>query len=62
MINICGKCAKEFKTEAEYCDHACKSTGFTPKDADNLGPEFKKVAENALERGKIRKEKGKKTK
>lgn len=62
MKHLCGKCAKEFKTEAEYCNHACESTGFTPKDADNLGPEFKKVAEEAQKRGAERKVKEKKTK
>lgn len=57
MIHICGKCKKEFATEDLYSTHKCKETGFTPKDADHLGPEFKKVAESALERGKERKEK-----
>lgn len=62
MVHKCGKCAKEFDTEEKYCTHKCKTTGFTPKDADHLGPEFKKVAEEAQKRGAERKEKEHKTK
>ena len=56
QIHKCGRCGKEFKTEKEYCDHMCEATGFTPKDADHQGEDFKAVQEAALKRGEARKE------
>ncbi len=55
QIHKCGRCGQEFKTEKEYCDHICPETGFTPKDADHHGAEFKAVQDAALQRGEERK-------
>lgn len=52
--HVCGQCQKEFSTEGEYLDHEC-SSGFTPKDPENLGPEFQAVSEAALARGEEQK-------
>lgn len=53
--HICGTCTKEFATEQEYLDHTC-TTGFTPKQPDHLGSDFKAVSERAVARGAKRKE------
>jgi hypothetical protein len=52
----CSPCGKEFKTEAEYLEHACeKAEGAKPDTADFLKkttmPHYDKVAEAAQKRG-----------
>lgn len=50
-IHKCAACNQEFSTEDQYLDHVCPSTGFTPRDPENLGEDFKAISEAALERG-----------
>lgn len=57
---ICGPCGKGFKTNEEYLDHKCeKADGFTPRDPEYLVnttcPNFAKISESAIERGKAKK-------
>ena len=58
----CGPCGKEFKTFGEYLDHKCeKADGYTPRDKEYVikttCPNFDKVSQSAVERGKVKKEK-----
>lgn len=55
QVHVCGKCSGEFETDEQYCDHQCETTGFTPKQAENLGEEFAAVQQAAIERGEARK-------
>jgi len=53
-MDICSICNKEFKTTEEYLKHIC-STGFKPtniKHQIKLDPNYKKISESALARGK----------
>jgi len=53
-MDICSICKKEFKTTEEYLEHIC-STGFKPtniKHQIKLDPNYKKISESALARGK----------
>lgn len=56
LKHICGRCNASFETEAEYCDHLCPETGFTPKEPEHLGAEFVAISQAALERGQARKD------
>ncbi len=55
LQHICGRCSSKFATDAEYCDHLCPETGFTPKEPEHLGAEFVAISQAAQERGKARK-------
>lgn len=52
--HICGQCNQQFTSEEEYLIHKCATTGFTPKEPDHLGPEFKAISEAAVARGEAR--------
>ena len=58
-IHKCGTCEGSFKTEAEYLEHKCDSTGHKPTEVahqDTLtGGKFSKASEAALKRGEARK-------
>jgi hypothetical protein len=54
--HICGKCGKEFATEEEYLGHVCEVTGFTPRDMEHQGEDFKAISDAAIARGEARKE------
>lgn len=67
MKVICKPCGKTFDTNEEYLDHKCeKADGFTPRDPEYVikttSPNFAKVSESAIKRGKDKAEKEKKTK
>ncbi len=49
--NICGKCNGKYPSAVAYASHVCPVTGYTPRDPDHHGAEFKQVQEAALERG-----------
>ena len=55
--HVCGQCQEEFETEDQYLDHECPATGFTPRDPEHLGDDFKAVSEAALARGAAQQEK-----
>lgn len=59
---ICKPCGEVFETNEDYLNHKCvKADGHTPREPEYLVkttcPNFAKISESALERGKVKKEK-----
>jgi hypothetical protein len=52
---VCGVCHDEWLTEAEYLNHTCPVSGFTPEQPEHLiattTPDFAQIQEAAVERG-----------
>lgn len=53
-METCSVCKKEFKGGEDYLVHSC-TTGFRPNQIEHqiaLDPNYKKISEEALKRGK----------